>query len=174
MRAGKLISALVVTSALAVVPSVTGAMTANAAGGDINCQGGSIQATMGPGITWQTKTVQVTGSGDIGLCTSLSDPAVTGGSFTYQATITGECPNGGMGAGGGTITWNNGKTSKIQGTFSVNQDHFGMSGIHVVGGQFQGDSGSFSGDVTQLPWYQCLFPTGFQNARGSLSNVILN
>lgn len=174
MRAGKLISALVVTSALAVVPSVTGATTAHAAGGDIVCRGGTIEANFGPGITWQTKTVQATFSGDLGQCTSLADPKVSGGTFNGQATLQGECPNGGNGNGTGTITWNTGETSKFSATFGANQDQFGMSGVHVISGKYSGDSGSFAGPVTYLPWYQCVFPTGFQYARGIINEGFLN
>jgi hypothetical protein len=174
VRAGKLISALVVISALAVVPSVTGATTAHAAGGDVICRGGWIEANFGPGITFQTKTSQATANADLGQCNSLSDPTVTGGTAVIQATINGECPSGGQGNGTATITWNNQKTSKVQFTFTANQDTFGMSGVHVISGEFQGDSGSFAGPVTYLPWYQCVFPTGFQYARGIINEGFLN
>jgi hypothetical protein len=174
VRAGKLISALVATSALAVVPSVTGATTAHAAGGDIICRGGNVEASFGPGITWQTKTVQATFSIDLGQCTSLSDTAITGGTAVGQATMNGECPNGGQGNGTATITWNNQKTSKVSFTFVVNQNQFGMSGVHVISGEFQGDTGSFAGPVTYLPWYECVFPTGFEYARGVINEGFLN
>jgi hypothetical protein len=174
VRKGKLISALVVTGALAVVPSIVSTPAAHAAGGDIVCRGGFLEANLGPGITFQTKTVQATGEGDMGQCTSLSDPSVTGGTFTYQATLNGECPNGAQGNGTGTITWNNGKTSKVSGTFVVDQNQVGMSGIHVVSGEFAGDSGSFAGPVTYLPWYECVFPTGFEYARSTINEAFLN
>jgi hypothetical protein len=174
VRTGRLISALVATGALAVVPALAGVPAAQAAGGDLVCRGGFVEANFGPGITFQTKTVQVTGEGDLGQCTSNSDTALSGGTFTYQATLQGECPDGGNGNASGTVTWNNGKTSKFQGTFSVNQDNFGMSGVHVLNGEFQGDSGSFAGPVTYLPWYQCVFPTGFQYGRGILNEAFLN
>jgi hypothetical protein len=174
VRAGKLISALVVTSALAVVPSVTGVTTAHAAGGDIVCRGGYIEANAGPGMTFQTRTIQVTGGGDLGQCQSLSDTSVTGGTFTYQATLNGECPNGAQGNGTATITWNNGKTSKASATFVVDQNQVGMSGVHIVNGEFQGDSGSFAGPITYLPWYECLFPTGVEYARAVINEGFLN
>ena len=174
MRTGKSISALVAAGALIVIPAITGAPAAHAAGGDVVCRGGFINANLGPGITFQSKTVQVTGEGDLGQCTSTSDTSLSGGTFTFQATIQGECPNGGNGNGSGTVTWNDGKTSKISGTFTVNQDNVGMSNIHVVSGAFQGDSGSFAGPVTYLPWYQCVFPTGFQYARAILNVAFLN
>jgi hypothetical protein len=174
VRSAKIISALVVTSAFAVIPSMTGATAAHAAGGDVVCRGGTINANVGPGITFQTKTVQVTGEGDLGQCTSLSDSSVTGGTFNFQATIQGECPNGGNGHGAGSITWNNGKTSKIQGTFVVDQNHVGMSSVHVIGGEFNSDSGSFAGPITYLPWYQCLFPTGVEYGRAILNEGFLN
>jgi hypothetical protein len=177
VRSGKLISALVVTGALAIVPSITGT-PAHAAGGDLVCRGGFIDASVGggggAGITFQSKTVQVTGQGDAGQCTSLTDPSVTGGTFTYQASIQGECPNGGNGNASGTVVWNNGKTSKIQGTFVVDQNQVGMSSIHVLSGEFAGDSGSFAGPITYLPWYQCVFPTGLQYARAIINQAFLN
>jgi hypothetical protein len=174
VRTGKFISALVIAGAFAVIPTVTAGPTAHAAAGDVVCRGGSIDANIGPGITFQTKTVQVTGQGDAGQCTSLSDPSVTGGTFTFQATIQGECPNGGNGNGSGVITWNNGKTSNIQGTFVVDQNQVGLSSIHVVSGEFQGDSGSFAGPITYLPWYECLFPTGVEYGRSIINEGFLN
>ena len=174
MRSGKIISALVATGALAVVPSIVSMPAAHAAAGDVVCRGGNLDANIGPGITFKTATSQVTGQGDVGQCTSLSDPAVTGGTFTFQATIQGECPNGGNGNGTGSIIWNNGKTSKIQVSFVANQDQVGMSQVHVVSGEFNGDSGSFAGPVTYLPWYQCVFPTGFQYARAIINEGFLN
>jgi hypothetical protein len=157
-----------------VVPALTGAQAAHAAGGDLVCRGGFVEANFGPGITFQTKTVQATGEGDLGQCNSTSDTALAGGTFTFQATLQGECPDGGNGNATGTVSWNNGKTSKFQGTFTANQDNFGMSGVHILSGEFQGDSGSFAGPVTYLPWYQCVFPTGFQYGRGILNTAFLN
>jgi hypothetical protein len=174
VRTGKLISALVAASTLAIVPAAMGATAAHATAGDLVCRGGNINATFGPGITFQTKTSQVTGQGDAGQCTSLSDPTITGGTFTYQATIQGQCPDGGNGNGAGSIVWNNGKTSKVQFTFVANQNQFGMSSVHVVSGEFAGDSGSFAGPVTYLPWYECLFPTGFEYANGTIDQAFLN
>jgi hypothetical protein len=174
VRTGKLISALAISGAFAVVPALTITPVAHATAGDVVCRGGQLNANIGPGITFQTKTSQVTGEGDVGQCTSLSDPTVTGGTFTYQATIQGECPDGGTGNGSGSIIWNNGKTSNVQFTFVANQDQVGMSQVHVVSGEFQGDSGSFAGPVTYLPWYQCVFPTGFQAARAILNEGFLN
>jgi hypothetical protein len=174
VRAGKLISALVLSGAFAVIPTLTAAPVAHATAGDVVCRGGQIDANFGPGLTFQTKTIQVTGQGDAGQCTSLSDPSVTGGTFTFQATIQGECPDGGTGNGTGSIVWNNGKTSTVQYTFVVNQDQVGMSQLHVVSGEFQGDSGSFAGPVTYLPWYQCVFPTGFQYGRAIINEGFLN
>jgi hypothetical protein len=90
-----------------------------------------------------------------------------------QATIQVECPNGGNGNANGTVVWNNGKTSKIQGTFVVDQNQVGMSSIHVVSGEFAGDSGSFAGPITYLPWYQCVFPTGLQCARAIINQALV-
>lgn len=142
--------------------------------GSIVCRGGNWQTTIGPGITFQTKTSQLTGEGDVGQCQSPDDPSVTGGTFEFQAAGSGECPSGIHATGSGTILWNNGQTSKIQGTAVVNQDQIGASSIHVVSGEFAGDSGSFAGPITYLPWYQCLFPTGFQSAKGIINEGFLN
>jgi hypothetical protein len=174
VRTGKLISTLVITSAFAVIPALTSAPAAHATAGDLVCRGGFIEANLGPGLTFQTKTVQVTGEGDLGQCTSNNDSSIAGGTFTFQATIQGECPNGGNGNGSGTVMWNNGKTSKVQGTFVVDQNQVGMSNVHVVSGEFEGDSGSFAGPITNLPWYECLFPTGVEYGRSILNEAFLN
>jgi len=173
VRSGKIIGVLAAAGTLAVL-TVPGTPSAHAAAGDVVCRGGFIDANIGPGITWQTKTSQLTGQGDVGQCTSTTDSTLTGGTFTFQATIQGECPNGGNGNGTASIVWNNGKTSKVQATFVVNQDQAGMSQVHVVDGAFKGDSGSFAGPITYLPWYQCVFPTGFQYARAIINEGFLN
>jgi len=142
--------------------------------GSVVCRGGNWQTTIGPGITFQTKTVQMTGQGDVGQCTSPDDPTVTGGTFTFQATGQGECPNGQHANGTGTIIWNNGQTSTIQGGAVVDQNQIGAVTMHVVKGEFAGDSGSFAGPITSLPWYQCLFPTGVQGASGVINEGFLN
>jgi polyisoprenoid-binding protein YceI len=174
MRTGRLISALVATGALAIVPALAGAPVAHATAGDLVCNGGFIDANLGPGMTFQTKTVQVTGEGDLGQCTSNNDSTLAGGTFTFQATIQGECPNGGNGNATGTVSWNNGKTSKVEGTFVVDQNQVGMSNVHVLSGEFAGDSGSFAGPITNLPWYECLFPTGVEYGRSILNEAFLN
>jgi hypothetical protein len=174
VRTGKLISALVVTSAFIGIPAVTGAPVAHATAGDVVCSGGFLEANAAPGLTFQTKTIQITGQGDMGQCHSLGDSTVAGGTLTFQATVQGECPNGGNGNGSGVITWNNGKTSNVQGTFVIDQNQVGLSSIHVVSGEFQGDSGSFAGPITYLPWYECLFPTGVEYGRSIINEAFLN
>jgi hypothetical protein len=174
VRTGRLISALVVTGAFAVIPAVTGAPIAHATAGDVVCNGGFIEANAAPGLTFQTKTIQITGEGDVGQCKSLSDSGVTGGTFNFQATVQGECPDGGNGSASGVISWSNGKTSNIQGTFVVDQNQVGLSSIHVVSGEFQGDNGSFAGPITYLPWYACLFPTGVEYGRAIINEGFLN
>ena len=174
MRTGRLLSALAVTGAFAVIPAVAGVSTAHATAGDVVCNGGFIEANAAPGLTFQTKTIQITGEGDVGQCRSLSDSGVTGGTFNFQATVQGECPDGGNGSASGVISWSNGKTSNIQGTFVVDQNEVGLSSIHVVSGEFQGDNGSFAGPITYLPWYACLFPTGVEYGRAIINEGFLN
>ena len=171
MRTGRLISALVVTGAFAVIPAVTGAPIAHATAGDVVCNGGFIEANAAPGLTFQTKTIQITGEGDVGQCKSLSDSGVTGGTFNFQATVQGECPDGGNGSASGVISWSNGKTSNIQGTFVVDQNQVGLSSIHVVSGEFQGDNGSFAGPITYRFRVVSRFEADFPFLEGA-SNVV--
>ena len=142
--------------------------------GSVVCRGGNYQVTIGPGITFQTKTVQMTGTGDVGQCESPSDPTVTGGTFELQATGSGECPNGLHANGTGTIIWNNGQTSTVKGSAVVDQNQLGAVSMHVTAGEFTGDSGAFVGPITYLPWYECLFPTGVESGRGIINNGFLN
>jgi hypothetical protein len=142
--------------------------------GSVVCRGGNYQTTIGPGITFQTKTVQLTGTGDVGQCQSPDDPTITGGTFEFQATGSGECPNGLHANGRGTIIWNNGQTSTIQGSAVVDQNQIGAVSMHVTAGEFAGDSGSFAGPITYLPWYECLFPTGVESGRGIINSGFLN
>jgi hypothetical protein len=59
-------------------------------------------------------------------------------------------------------------------TFVVDQNQVGLSSIHVVSGEFQGDNGSFAGPITYLPWYACLFPTGVEYGRAIINEGFLN
>jgi hypothetical protein len=142
--------------------------------GSVTCRGGNIETTIGPGITFQTKTVQMAGQGDVGQCQSPSDPSVTGGTFTFQATGQGECPNGLHANGTGVIIWNNGQTSTVQSTAAIDQNQIGAVTMHVISGEFAGDHGSFTGPVTYLPWYECLFPTGLESGRSIINEGFLN
>jgi len=142
--------------------------------GSVVCRGGNYETTIGPGITFQTKTVQMTGQGDVGQCQSPSDPSVTGGTFTFQAAGQGECPNGLNATGSGVIIWNNGQTSTIQGTAAIDQNQIGAVSMRVVSGEFTGTHGSFSGPITYLPWYECVFPTGVESGRGIINEGFLN
>jgi hypothetical protein len=142
--------------------------------GNVICRGGNYETTIGPGITFQTKTVQMTGQGDVGQCQSPSDPTVTGGTFTFRATGQGECPNGLDATGSGVIIWNNGQTSTVQGTAVIDQNQIGAVSMRVVSGEFTGTHGSFSGPITYLPWYECVFPTGVESGRGIINEGFLN
>jgi hypothetical protein len=142
--------------------------------GNVICRGGNYETTIGPGITFQTRTVQMTGQGDVGQCQSPSDPSVTGGTFTFQAAGQGECPNGLNATGSGVIIWNNGQTSTVQGTAVIDQNQIGAVSMHVVSGEFTGTHGSFSGPITYLPWYECVFPTGVESGRGIINEGFLN
>jgi hypothetical protein len=142
--------------------------------GSVVCRGGNYETTIGPGITFQTKTVQMTGQGDVGQCQSPSDPTVTGGTFTFQAAGQGECPNGLNASGSGVIIWNNGQTSTVQGTAVIDQNQIGAVNMHVIAGEFAGTHGSFTGPITYLPWYECLFPTGVEGGRGIINEGFLN
>jgi hypothetical protein len=46
--------------------------------------------------------------------------------------------------------------------------------MHVISGEFAGDHGSFTGPITYLPWYQCLFPTGVESGRSIINEGFLN
>jgi hypothetical protein len=142
--------------------------------GSVICRGGNIETTIGPGITFQTKTVQMTGQGDTGQCQSPSDPTISSGTFTFQATGQGACPNGLDARGTGVIIWNNGQTSSIAGTAVLDQNQVGAVTMHVTKGEFAGDSGTFAGPITYLPWYNCLTPNGVEYGRGIINEGFLN
>jgi hypothetical protein len=178
VRSRKIISALAFVGAFAAVPgagvahaavSGTGVAHVAAGGGGVECRGGFVEATLGPALTWQTKTSRLTGEGDVGQCQSTEDSKVTGGTFTFAATGQGECPTGINANGTGTITWNTGENSTISGTAVVNADQIGVSGIHVTKGKFAGESGQFAGPITYLPWYNCLTPGGLAYGRGIIN-----
>jgi hypothetical protein len=144
------------------------------AAGSVVCRGGTIEATIGPGITFQTKTVRLTGEGDTGQCQSPTDPSITGGTFTFAATGQGECPNGLNANGTGTIMWNNGQVSSVQVTAVLSPDQIGEASFHVVQGEFAGDSGQFAGPITYLPWYNCVSPAGVEFGRATINEGFLN
>ncbi len=62
--------------------------------------------TFSPGVTLTTGTSELSATGRLGACLSLSNPAITGGTFVLTGTNVGNCTTGVSGSGTGTATFN--------------------------------------------------------------------
>ncbi|MEU5885004.1 hypothetical protein [Spirillospora sp. NPDC047279] len=126
------------------------AVSASAAdGGDITCQGGNGQVQFNPGVTFKKGTTQVQANGDLGTCTSASQPKITGGVWRFVGSGTGACPGPfAVGTGKMQISWSDGTTSVLPGT-SVRAEAFTWSLDGAVSqGSFTGQTSHLSGRST--------------------------
>lgn len=118
----------------------------SAALGDLTCTAGSGSLAFTPGVLATTiRTSQVSITGSLGLCASLSHPDITGGTFVAAATNSGNCTTGGSATGTGSVTFNSpgGPT-----TFTLSYTVGFVAGVptmranaHATGGRFIGDMG---------------------------------
>ncbi|WP_156045313.1 hypothetical protein [Herbidospora cretacea] len=124
--------------ALAAGLSATPAAPATAeAKATITCHGGSFNASLNPGVTFKRAVSQITGVGDLGVCSSEQNKKITGGKFRIVASGTGNCPSPlTVGYGRLQIAWNDGTTTEAPQasirleatTFSIEAGNMRLSG----------------------------------------------
>ncbi|WP_157522693.1 hypothetical protein [Herbidospora cretacea] len=142
-----LLSAVALSFGLALAPAP--AATADDIG-DVVCHGGSIHLRFDPGLKFTRDTVRLTGTGDVGICSSVKRPALTGGTVRVEGVITGGCPGPiGPGYAKMTITWNDDTTTTVgQSMFRGEMSQFGLEGGVVSTGPFAGGTARVSGRTT--------------------------
>lgn len=162
---GLLAPVALITSSLLFPPSL-----AHAAPGDLTCAENE-SVTYSPGLLTTPRPVDVSVY-NVLSCTSLSDPAVTGGHV--QAAIRGlnrSCSDlAASGSGSYTITWNTGETSTINYNRSANYVLGTLVIVEngtVTAGKFTGDSTTHVVELLTLNLLACLAEPGLTTASGS-------
>lgn len=141
-------SAVALAFGLALAPAP--AATADDTIGEVVCHGGSVLLRFDPGLKFTRDTVRLTGVGDVGICSSVKRPGLTGGTVRVEGAFTGGCP-GPIGPGYAkiSITWNDDTTTTIgQSMFRGEMSQFGLEGGVVSTGPFAGGTARVSGRTT--------------------------
>lgn len=98
---------LALAAGLSVTPAAEAEVT-------VVCHGGSLQASLNPGVTFKRATTQVTFNGDLGVCSSEQNKKITGGVFQGVAAGTGNCPGPiAVGQGRLQVSWNDGSKTVV-------------------------------------------------------------
>jgi hypothetical protein len=167
-------ASLVAASALILLgPPVA----APAAVGDLTCLGAGGDMTFSPGVKLTSGTSQFSATGTLGACLSLSNPAITGGTFVITGTVVGDCSTGGSASGTGTATFNDPAHTTATGTLSFTAQL--VAGIPVMTFSAHGTEGAFLGDTwTGLPLTAafdpaaCALPSGVTSATVSNTQLL--
>lgn len=160
---------LVAASALILL----GPVAAPAAVGDLTCVGAGGDVTFHPGVMLTTGSSHFSATGTLGACESLSNPAITGGTFVITGTAVGDCSTGGSGSGTGTATFNDPAHTTATGTVSVTAKL--VDGIPVMTFSAHGTQGAFLGDTwTGLPLTASFDPAACASPGGVKSATVSN
>ena len=161
---GLLVVIALITSSLALSSS-----SAYAAPGDLTCTE-TESVTYSPGLVNTRRPVDVRVD-NVLSCTSLTDPAVTGGQV--RATVPGlnrSCTDlAASGSGSYTITWNTGETSTIGYNRSANYVLGTLVIVEtgtVTAGKFTGDSTTHVVELLSLNLLACLAEPGLTSVSG--------
>ncbi|MGM1060673.1 hypothetical protein [Saccharothrix sp. Mg75] len=163
------IRGLFVTTALIVSSLLFPASPAHAAPVDLLCTEDE-SVSYSPGLLTAPRPVDVDVH-NVLSCTSLTDPAVTGG--YVRATVRGlnrSCTDlAASGSGSYTITWNTGETSTISysrsATYVLGTLVMTETGT-VTGGKFTGDSSTHVVELLTLDLLSCLTEPGLTTTSG--------
>ncbi|WP_066363089.1 hypothetical protein [Herbidospora mongoliensis] len=137
--------------ALALGLGLAPAQSATAADiGDVVCNGGVLNLQFNPGLTFSRKTVRLSGSGELGICSSKKYPKITGGTIRVESSLTAVCPGPiGPGYAKVSINWNDGsKTTIDQSTFRGDASSFSLEGGGIAAGAFAGGTARANGRTT--------------------------
>lgn len=150
MRSSLISAAVAATAVIALAPLSAASAAAPAGIGDVVCSGGSLTVRFNPGITFSKNTVRLLARGDMGTCSSMAHPEITGGAVQIEATVPAACAGPiGPGVAKTTITWNNGSRTVIdQTTFRGDSQSFSLEGGFITDGTFAGGTAQASGRTT--------------------------
>ncbi len=159
MRSLIMAGVLVLAAGLSATPAAPATAAAEVT---ITCHGGSFNAKLNPGVTFKRATSQITGNGELGVCSSEQNKKITGGVFRIVASGTGNCL-GPLTAGHGRlqIAWNDGTTTEAP-----------QASIRIETNRFSIEAGNMrlSGRATTSPielGTQCL-TSGFTSYTGAV------
>ncbi len=163
------IRAVLAVIALSTSSLLFSSSSAHAAPGDLTCTE-SESVSYSPGLLTTRRPVQVSVH-NVLSCTSVTDPAVTGG--LVLATINGldrACTDlAASGSGSYTITWNTAETSTISYNRSANYVLGTLVIVEtgtVTAGKFTGDAVAHVVELLSLNLLSCLAEPGLTTASG--------
>ncbi|MFD9367161.1 hypothetical protein ACFWA6_05550 [Streptomyces sp. NPDC060020] len=144
------LSAVATATGIALMPLGAASASPRADIGSVVCQGGSLTFQANPGIGFNAATVELSASGDLGLCSSPERPRITGGTVRIKATARAQCPGPVRAIGAKvTISWNDGSTSVSERSFLFgDMQAYNLDGGEVTTGAFTGGHASASGRTT--------------------------
>ncbi|MGW0933057.1 hypothetical protein [Streptomyces sp. NPDC002644] len=153
-----------------------GAGSASALPGDLTCP--ALQTvTYNPGLTVLPQ--QVTFDSDIvlGPCVSVTHPSITGGTGSFQGTGSLSCVGGNPGAFNVVYNWNDGSSSTIRYTLTIDLKPGGQTVITTVGtvisGVFTGNTASHTTLAVTTDLLGCLSPGGITSLSGPIVLTLL-
>jgi hypothetical protein len=178
LRRSRVVAGRVVVAALMGVPVVTlapfNAGVAHAAMLDLalclEYDGNSYT----PGITFTPRPTNISSSGVLGPCVSMTDPTLTSGSYQGSGTGNVSC-TGGTFAGTVIYHWNNGRDSTVSYT-AVIGTRLGAETVvlykgKVTDGEFKGYSYTSPLTALNLLPLNCLSPQGVTSTSGPSLSV---
>ncbi|MGW2277815.1 hypothetical protein [Streptomyces sp. NPDC001770] len=123
-RAGRAVSALCALAALGTglfaIPTAQAAPASRALVADLACPAGNQNVSFSPGVTLTPRTVSVTYDLALGVCVSLAQPGITGGTSGGTVSLTLDCLDLlGTSMTTQTFLWSDGQTSTLSFTRTV-------------------------------------------------------
>jgi hypothetical protein len=150
---------------------------ASASWGDVTCPAGWQTVSYSPGVTAVSQPVTVTYELDLGICVSLSNPAVTSGFSGGTVTVALSCADL-LGTTTGTqdFTWNTGQSSTLSFVRTVTKVN-GQTVITLAGtissGLFAGNAAVLTVIEPTLDLLACQSPEGLESNEGVSTFVVL-
>ncbi|MGW8064247.1 hypothetical protein ACVV2G_18720 [Streptomyces ziwulingensis] len=148
-----------------------GAGSASALPGDLACP--ALQTvTYNPGLTLLPQQVSFDSNLVLGPCVSATHPSITGGTGSFQGTGSLSCVGGSPGAFNIVYHWNDGSSSTVRYTLTIDLKPGGQTVLTTVGtvisGVFAGDTASHTTLAVTTDLLGCLSPGGITSLSGPI------